>query len=332
MAKKMRFLVLDSETATLGFANEIANGNAEVKKKIAIAKPLIYNIGWVITDRQGNIEKKVEYLIAEIFSVPSIFNTAYYADKRPIYLEKMQKGELTVVPWEVAVKELEADLQTVNAIGCYNSMFDLWKAIPFTELYISKLYSPNYYSWEKAQRGLCERLVNAPKPNEPSGRANDIFTLRGKDYPMFDLWGLSCEHLINTLTYRKNCLEHGMVSGSGLYFKSSAESSYRYICDRYDFDEAHTALEDAIIEAKLLVKIAKKHAITNGVAYFPFRLLGTTVDFCHEYYGTRKCPKVTEENVRTVIEILTSYAAKNCSKYADRMESYAERLEMLLRA
>lgn len=331
MGKKMRFLVLDSETATLPFANEIANGNSEKKKKIAIAKPLIYNMGWVITDRQGNIVKKCEYLIAEIFSVPSVFNTAYYADKRPIYLEKMQKGELTVVPWEVAVQELEADLQTVNAIGCYNSMFDLWKAIPFTELYIGKLYSPDYYNWEKVQRGICERLVTAPKQNEPKGRANDIFTLRGKDYPMFDLWGLSCEHLINTMTYRKNCLDHNMVSDSGLYFKSSAESSYRYVCDRYDFDEAHTALEDALIEAQLLAKIAKKHAITNGVAYFPFRLLGTTVDFCREYYGTRKRPKVTEENVQTVIDILNAYAAKNESRYASRMENYAEELELLLR-
>ena len=38
MAKKeLRFLVFDCETATMAFANEIAQGDPERKKKIAIA-------------------------------------------------------------------------------------------------------------------------------------------------------------------------------------------------------------------------------------------------------------------------------------------------------
>ena len=44
------------------------------------------------------------------------------------------------------------DLQKVDAVGAYNSMFDFKKAIPFTELYINKLYSPNYYDWEKEEQ------------------------------------------------------------------------------------------------------------------------------------------------------------------------------------
>ena len=39
MARKKFYMVLDTETATLPFANEIANGNPELKKRIAIAKP-----------------------------------------------------------------------------------------------------------------------------------------------------------------------------------------------------------------------------------------------------------------------------------------------------
>ena len=38
MGKKLSYLVLDCETATLSIANEIANGDAEKKKKIAIAR------------------------------------------------------------------------------------------------------------------------------------------------------------------------------------------------------------------------------------------------------------------------------------------------------
>ena len=77
-------MVVDTETATLPFANEIAAGNPERKKRIAIAKPLVYDIGWTICDRAGNIYEKKQFLIAETFAVPAVFNTAHYAEKRPI--------------------------------------------------------------------------------------------------------------------------------------------------------------------------------------------------------------------------------------------------------
>lgn len=68
--RKKYYLTLDTETATLPFANEIAK-NAKQKQKIAIAKPLVYDIGWVITDRLGNRVKRVNYLIQETFFVPA---------------------------------------------------------------------------------------------------------------------------------------------------------------------------------------------------------------------------------------------------------------------
>ena len=60
--KKKYFLTLDTETATLPFANEIAKTPKE-KQNIAIAKPLVYDIGWVISDRKGNIIKKENKII-----------------------------------------------------------------------------------------------------------------------------------------------------------------------------------------------------------------------------------------------------------------------------
>ena len=75
--RKKFYLTLDTETATLPFANEMAKTASE-KQKIAIAKPLVYDIGWTITDRAGNVYKKVNYLIQETFFVPNVFNTAYY--------------------------------------------------------------------------------------------------------------------------------------------------------------------------------------------------------------------------------------------------------------
>lgn len=299
--EKLRFLVLDSETATLPFANEIANDNPELKKKIAIAKPLVYDIGWVIAHRDGTIVEKKQFLIAETFAVPSVFNTAYYKEKRPLYLEMIRKGEIAVLPWEAVMREFIADLETVDYVGAFNSMFDFCKALPFTELYINKLYSNDYYDWEKTQRRICSNIVNSL----PSRRNPDFdeksFRFRGREYPLFDIWGMACDRLLNRVAYKNLCLDLGMITNSGNFFKTSAESSYRYLREEYDFDEAHTALADAEIEAYILSKILHYGKIEIGIDFFPFRKLGTTTSFLIE----RKYPKI--ERVKAVYDVMENY-------------------------
>lgn len=299
--EKLQFLVLDSETATLPFANEIANNNPELKKKIAIAKPLIYDLAWVIAHRDGTIVEKKQFLIAETFAVPSVFNTAYYKEKRPLYLEMIRKGEIAVLPWEAVMREFIADLETVDYVGAFNSMFDFCKALPFTELYINKLYSDDYYDWEKTQRRICSNIVNSL----PSRRNPDFdeksFHFRGREYPLFDIWGMACDRLLNRVAYKNLCLDLGMITNSGDFFKTSAESSYRYLREEYDFDEAHTALADAEIEAYILSKILHYGKIEIGIDFFPFRKLGTTTSFLIE----RKPPKM--ERVKAVYDVMENY-------------------------
>lgn len=324
--KENRYMVLDCETATLPFANEIAKNDPEKKKKIAIARPLIYDIGWTITNRKGEILDYKQYLIAETFSVPSVFNTAYYAEKRPLYIEKLNKEETIVKPWNEVMEIFLADLDKVDSVGAYNSMFDFKKAIPFTDLYISKLYSPDYFVWEKIQYSLCEKIANQPYQKNPEKDFDgDNFSFRSNNYPLFDLWGLATRHLLNNASYKKECLNHDMLTASGTYFKTSAESSYRYLMDKYDFDEAHTALEDAIIETFILSKIAARHAVTIGIIFFPFRELGTT----DEFVMRRKIPDFNE--VTTVIGAIEKYLeTKETSNYTIRLENILSRLEEYL--
>ena len=324
--KENRYMVFDCETATLPFANAIANGDAEKKKKIAIARPLIYDLGWTITNRKGEIIESKQYLVAETFSVPAVFNTAYYAEKRPIYLNKLSTGETVIKTWNEIMEIFNADLQKVDAVGAYNSMFDFKKAIPFTELYIKKLYSPDYYSWEKLQRTLCEKIVSERyKKPEDKEFDPDNFSFRGRKYPLFDLWGLATAHLLNNVTYKKKCLENDMLTASGIYFKTSAESSYRYLMDKYDFDEAHTALDDAIIETYILSKIAKRSAITIGITFFPFKELGTT-----DAFVLRKKVPDTHEIEIVVQAIINGLDGKNPSAYTVRIENVITKLEEYL--
>lgn len=327
--KKLKYLVVDVETATLPFADEIAL-DSEQKKKIAIARPLVYDIGWVIVDRKGNIIKKANYLIQETFFVPSIFNTAYYKKKRPIYMKFLRDGKIASKLWDEVINEFVEDCESVDYVGAYNAMFDFDKAIPFTELYINKLYSDDYTEWEKIQYILCKKIAKEPykKPIEKKFD-NMNFNFRKKKYPLFDLWGMVVNDLINTDSYRTLCLDKKMITESGEYFKTSAESSYRYVKKHFGFDEAHTALADAEIEAELLVKILKKKAVTQGIEYFPFRNLGYTDDFLYEQYHKNK---VKSEYIETVIETMRAkipcYDEKN--NYRKKLEKKVRDLEILL--
>lgn len=320
---ELRYMVFDCETATLPFVNEIAEGNSEKKKRIAIARPLIYDLGWTITNRKGEILERKQYLIAETFSVPAVFNTAYYSEKRPLYLAMLANNETCVKPWNEVMEIFVADLEKVDAVGAYNSMFDFKKAIPFTELYIQKLYSANYYEWEQVQRNICRKIANEPyqKNNEKEFDC-DNFSFRDNNYPLFDLWGLATTHLLNTVTYKKKCLDNDMLTASGTYFKTSAEASFRYLTDKYDFDEAHTALDDAIIETYILAQIAKRSAITIGITFFPFRELGTTNDFVLR----KKNPDIHEVMI-VITALKNGIEGKNPSAYTVRIENIISELK-----
>lgn len=271
--RRKYYLVLDCETATLPYANQY---DGEAKKRIAIAKPLIYDLGWQIIDIKGNVYKQASYLITEIFSVPAVFNTAYYASKRPIYLERLKRDEITLTDWNTAVAELVEDLQAVEAVGAYNSMFDFKKAIPFTELYVSKLYSPDFNDWNEFQETRCRDIAMGRKWDNDRAFEPTVFRFRGTAYNLFDLWGLSCEHLLNCDEYREMCHNYEWTTPSGKYYPTNAEKAYAFCFDKTDFAEAHTALEDAIIESMLFALIGKKtkHKFEMGIEYFPFRKLG----------------------------------------------------------
>lgn len=276
--RRKYYIVLDCETATLP---EAINYDGEERKNIAIAKPLIYDLGWKVIDAQGRTYARKNYLISEIFSVPAIFDTAYYASKRCIYLEKLAKGEITLTDWKTASAELVEDMDACVAVGAYNSMFDYKKAIPFTDLYISKLYSTDFHDWLNFQNKKLPWLAKGNRNENPNGFDETIFRFRGKEYPLFDLWGLSCRHILNCDEYKNMCLDNDWQTASGKYFKTSAETAFRFFSETLDFEEAHTAIDDAEIESILFAEICKrtKKKFEMGIIYFPFRELGTVESF-----------------------------------------------------
>lgn len=316
---KNLYLIVDTETATLPYIKNL-DIDAKTRTKISIAKPLIYDIGWTICDRLGNIIKKENFLVQETFFVPQIFNTAYYKEKRSVYMQMLKENKIKADLWENIVKIFLEDLKIVKYAIAYNGCFDMKKAIPFTDAYITALYSDNYNEWEKAQIKAIDRLAKGEKGGKNEEYLEPSFKLRENEFPMIDLWGLACERLINANKYKDFCLENNLLTASGVYFKTSAETAYKYLMEKYDFVESHTALDDAEIETQILAKALKKGKLEEPqVKPFPFRELGDTVDYVCE-----KKPKyieVVKIAISTYAETLTT---ESC--YTARINNLLERL------
>ena len=319
MSRTAKYIILDTETATLPFVNEWEL-SSEDKKKIAIAKPLVYDIGWTVATRTHGIIEKRNFLVAETFCVPSIFNTAYYHEKRPLYLEMLAKGEATVLPWNDIMNILLTDLQDASYICAYNAMFDFKKAIIFTEAYIKNLYSPCYYEWEEAQRNICRSILAKPSRKSDPDFDPEHFVFRGEKYPMIDIWGVACKYLLNSNNYKRMCLESGKMSNTGLYFSTNAEVAMQYLSEKYDFIEDHTALSDAEIETEILFYCLKRGKIVVGIEYFPYKMLGETVEFVENARG------VTEQMARNVVAKIQSYLSDDIDNSSDYQKSAFKKL------
>lgn len=322
--KKPRlYLVLDCETATLPFVNEM-NLSTNDKKKIAIAKPLIYDIGWQVIDAKGYVYSRHAFLVQETFFVPNVFNTAYYKEKRPLYMQKYQNGMISAKTWNEAIKVLQNDLQYVKVVLAYNSMFDFKKAIQFTERYIDALYSPFYNEWEEGQKRICKNILNGKKWENPEEFDQYHFELRGKKYLLADIWGDVCTQRINNDKYRKYCLENKQLTNSGLFFKSSAETVFSYMFKDNGFTESHTAIEDAIIESDILVKLLQKKKVTIGLTYFPFREIGNVYDYLTEkglaYIQRKEEKEQNGEKYKTPFSVPAEYYYNALSVMLERVE------------
>jgi hypothetical protein len=317
MSKKKYYMVLDSETATLPIINDFDD---KFRQKISIAKPLIYDIGWTICDRQGTIVEKRNFLVQETFFVPNIFNTAYYKDKRPIYIDMLEKNEIIAKNWNDIVKSLLNDIQTVEFVAAYNACFDFKKAIPFTEKYIQALYSSYYNVWEQQQKKSIENIIGGDTPKNPD-YLNPTFEIRGLQIGIVDLWAVSTETLLNTNKFKKFCFENKLFSQSGVFFSTSAETCYNYLQNNPDFKEKHTALDDACIETYILMKAFKRKTVKPVIKAFPFRDLSTTLNY------VENVKKDKQQNIETLLQTFQNYfnASPNPSKQA--LKAYLTLLE-----
>lgn len=273
-----KFLVLDCETATIPQVSGIEL-TPEQKQLIGVTKPIIYDLGYKIIDRSGYCYKSVSYVIADCYYDIRLFETAYYANKRPLYEQAIADGTMKVKTWKEAYHELLADMQQVEFIAAYNAAFDFKKAVPFTAYY----FRNRNHKWFKGKMAdFVSKIAAGDKSaigNNPNYLNPEFIIREGETVPIVDIMPLVLERVCNTRKYRKWCIDNGELSASGKYFSGRAESVYRYISGNTDFDEDHTALADVEIEAEMLLKCLAKGKPIFEIGCFGARNLGTVKNF-----------------------------------------------------
>lgn len=202
-------VVLDTETA-----NDLEN-------------PLVYDIGWAIVDKWGTVYRKRSFINREIFFLEKdLMQSAYYAEKLPIYYKRIAKGEAKVANWHTIKKILwqdMADFET-HIVSAHNARFD-------------------YRSTTTTQRWLTKSAYRYFFP---------------KDTEIWDTLKMARDVLGQMPTYRKWCEVNNYLCKNGSP-RFTAEILYRFISGQEEFDEEHTGLADVLIEKEILAYCYRQH-------------------------------------------------------------------------
>lgn len=181
-----------------------------------LEKPFCYNVGYAIYNDSAPDKPLLtrEFIIEQIWHNTALFATAYYANKRPLYVSAMKARSVIMTKWGYVCQQMIRDIKAYNIehAYAYNSSFD------------EKVFDYNC-DWFKTQNPFDNVQIH-------------------------DIRGHAIEFLGKTKEYQDFCDSNAYYTDTSNY-STTAEVVYRYLFQP-DFDEAHTALADTIIEARIL--------------------------------------------------------------------------------
>ena len=215
----------------------------DVETAGGLDNPLVYDIGYAITDKQGNIYETRSFIIKEIFYNKPLMTSAYYSEKVPKYLKDISEGTRTVVSFLEMRNDFIAlaEKYNIKTLGAYNLMFDT--------------------------RALTNTIRNITK--EPKAK---FLPRTLKNVKMMCIWCLACEVLYTQKTFAKVAIRNGWVSEAG-NLRTTAEVGHRYLTGNIDFEEEHTGLEDVLIEIGIMAYAFRQNKKRiGGVFAHPWKI------------------------------------------------------------
>lgn len=182
----------------------------------SLEKPFCYNIGYTIfdTDTLTKVVRK-DFVVEQVWHNAMLFTTAYYADKRQIYVERMRARKARLEKFGYITQEMYRDIRDfeISHAFAYNSPFDV------------KVFEYNC-DWFK-----CINPFDTVKVHDIRGHVHKVIA-----------W---------TDEFQDYCDKVGAYTESGNY-STTAETLFRYLSGNEEFIEEHTALADSDIECDIL--------------------------------------------------------------------------------
>ena len=190
---------------------------------------LVYDLGYAVTDKHGNIYKTESFVIYEIFvKMADVMKSAYYAEKIPQYWEDIKSGKRKLVTFQTARKQLLKDMKEYksNIIFAHNAGFDL-RALNNTYRYITKSKYRFFFKW-------------------------------GTE--IWDTLKMARDTICKQKSYINYCEKNGyMTKHKTPKARATAEILYKYLTGDNNFLESHTGLEDVLIEKDILSHCFRQH-------------------------------------------------------------------------
>ena len=187
---------------------------------IGVEKAFCYDLGYVVVNVESKtIIAKKEFVIEQVWSNKALFETAYYADKKPLYVSKLRGRKARLTNWGSAIGAMIKDIKQyeIESAYAYNADFD------------SRVFDFNA-DWYKTRNPL--------------------------DYvQVFDIWGYTSEAVGSGLAegYIAFANENELISDCG-NIKNNADTWGKFFYGT-EWDEEHTALEDSLVECKILLEM-----------------------------------------------------------------------------
>lgn len=178
-------------------------------------KPFCYDVGYAIYNDDGQELTRRHFVIEQVWHNLPLFESAYYHEKRPLYIQLMRSKRAVMDKWGYVMRTMKRDIlqHNVTAAYAYNADFD------------DKVFTFN-----------CDWF----KTNNPL-----------ENIPIFDIWGYVSQFISNSEEYQAFCEANQYFTDTGNY-KASAEIVFRFISQNISFEEAHMGLKDVEIEAQIL--------------------------------------------------------------------------------
>lgn len=189
-----------------------------------LSKPFCYDVGYLIfNDENNDILMEKHFVVEQVWHNLPLFESAYYKDKRPLYVALMRAKKATMTKWGYIMQEMIRDIKAyeVTDAYAYNSEFD------------EKVFNFNC-DWFKTMNPFDNVAIH-------------------------DIWGYVSQFISCNDNYKAFCEQNELFTETGNY-KASAEAVFRFLNQTNNFDEEHMGMYDAEIEAFILTECVKRGA------------------------------------------------------------------------